>query len=135
MINVLPEQRDRMSILLSDSDEDVREDLRGGLEAAGFRTIEATSGKQAIDIARHQDVHVIVMELEMPDIFGIDVYRIIQEATRFVPCIFTGKRIDQRVLASALEVHAFSLIPKPVNQDVFHDVFDRLIRRYFGSPR
>ena len=93
--------------------------------------MEAETGKRAIEIAAAAEVHILVFDIEMPDISGIDAYRIIKISSHFVPCILTGSHISQRTRMSALAADAFSVLPKPLNDTVFSDVFHRLLRRYY----
>ena len=118
-----------------DRDPLVRTGLSQRLETEGFRTFQAATGKRAIEIAHHVPLHVLVMDLEMPSMSGIEVYRVIKTHQRFVPCIFTGTHIDQRVRASALAASAFSVIPKPLDVTVFSDIFHRLLRKYYRRTR
>ena len=135
MVDLANALNDRLDVLLMDRDPLVRTGLRRRLETEGFRTLEAPTGKRAIEIAHDVRLHVLVMDLEMPRISGLDVYRIIKTQQRFVPCIFTGAHIDQRVRASALAAKAFSVIPKPLDVTVFSDIFHRLLRKYYRPAR
>jgi len=121
-----------LQVLLMDRDADVRSQLRHRIEQEGHRTLEADTGKRAIELADRVEVHILVLDMEMPDISGIDTYRIIKVSSHFVPCILTGSHIDQRMRMRALAADAFSVLPKPLNDTIFSDVFHRLLRRYYG---
>ena len=131
MLDLVPAKREGLRILLSDRDALVRGQIRRPLENQGFRTFEAESSRQAVRIAGREKPHVLVMDLEMPDFPGLEAYHIIKAVSHFVPCIFTGSHINQRIRSSALADGAFSLIPKPLDQTVFRDIFRRLIRKYY----
>lgn len=135
MVDLVHPRNDRLDVLLMDQDIQVRVGLRRQLETEGFRTFEAATGKQAIEIADDVQLHVLVMDLEMPRMSGLDVYRIIKTQQRFVPCIFTGTHINQRIRANALAAMAFSVIPKPLDVSVFWDIFDRLLRKYYRQAQ
>ncbi|MFH0964748.1 MAG: response regulator [Planctomycetota bacterium] len=120
-------------VLVMDRDRELRNRLRTRIEDEGFMALEAESGRRAIDIARQRTLDVLVCDIEMPDISGIEVYRIIKLSSHFIPCILLGSRIDQRIRVSALAEDAFSLVPKPVSDDLFAEVFHRLLRRFFGQ--
>ena len=130
--NVLEHDERSLQVLLMDGDADLRSRLRRRIEREGHRTLEADTGKRAIEIAGQVEVHILVLDIEMPDISGIDAYRIIKVSSRFVPCILTGRDINQRTRMRALATEAFSLLPKPLDDAVFSDVFHRLLCRYYG---
>jgi CheY-like chemotaxis protein len=69
--------RDPHLILVVDDDHDLRESLRGILEAEGFVTIGASNGEEAIEILRtdaQSRPYAILLDLMMPKMTGFDVF-------------------------------------------------------------
>ena len=54
------------SILITDDDPAVRETFRDIFEPAGYRTLLAESGEEAIDIVQENEVHLALMDMHLP---------------------------------------------------------------------
>jgi CheY-like chemotaxis protein len=64
------------SILITDDDRGFRETLRGVFEPEGFQTLLAEDGAQAIDIVRSFDVHLLLLDMHMPRLTGLETLRL-----------------------------------------------------------
>src|SRR4051812_8596119 len=60
------------SVLITDDDPGSRETLRDIVETEGYRTILASSGEEALDIAREEPVHLAVFDVHMPRMTGVE---------------------------------------------------------------
>ena len=67
------------SILITDDDAGSRETLRAIFEPQGFRTLLAESGEEAIDIVRHHDVHLALMDMHLPKLTGLETMEIVRQ--------------------------------------------------------
>lgn len=76
-------------ILLADDDVTIREMYRERLLAAGFEVIEAVDGEQAFDLARHQQPDLILLDIMMPKVNGLDTLAHLKqdEETKDIPVI------------------------------------------------
>lgn len=84
-------------ILIVDDYEKNRRLARDVLRAAGFRTLEAASGDEAIALAEQHVPAVILMDVRLPDMDGADVARRLGEAARTarIPVVaLTALRVD-----------------------------------------
>jgi two-component system, cell cycle response regulator DivK len=98
------------------------------LSAAGFRTIEAATGAEALALAAEHEPDVILMDLRLPDMDGTDAMRTLgeQERTARIPVVAVSA---MRLEASGdwLEAAGFAgWIEKPIRIDTFADQ----VRRY-----
>ncbi|MGZ3371018.1 MAG: response regulator, partial [Caulobacteraceae bacterium] len=64
-----------MRILIIEDDEIVASTLELFLRSEGFRTHTETLGEEALEVARHYEYDAILMDLNLPDISGVDVLR------------------------------------------------------------
>ena len=87
---------------------------------------------EAIEIASTQPVHVLVIDVETPDMGGLDALRVIAVSGRFVPCILTTRNVTARLERDALDARAFSIIPRPVSLDQARRTVERLVNKYYG---
>jgi CheY-like chemotaxis protein len=63
----------KVPILVVDDDEDYRILLRHQLEAAGYRVLESADGNRALTILGEQNVPLVILDLIMPDIEGLEI--------------------------------------------------------------
>jgi CheY-like chemotaxis protein len=80
----------RHTILIVDDIFTNRLLLKEIIEALGFESIEAKDGKAAIEILKHQDIDVVLMDIEMPVMNGLETTKYIREkliSKRNIPII------------------------------------------------
>lgn len=105
----------RPVVLLAEDHEDSRDALRTLLDAFGYRVVEATNGREAVDRALAETPDLILMDMMMPRVDGLQATREIREvpALRGVPIIaltaMEGAR--DRVLAAGCD----DLVAKPID--------------------
>lgn len=77
------------TILLADDDVVVREMYRERLTVEGFRVVEALDGEQALDLTRKEKPDLILLDIMMPKINGLDTLSLLKrdEATKHIPII------------------------------------------------
>ena len=89
------------------------------LELHGYGSVTTTSGAAAIDIAREQDPDLILMDIQLPDISGVEVIRRLKadEQTRSIPIIavtaFVMPSERTNILASGCDAY----VAKPFKGD------------------
>ena len=120
------------SILITDDDFDFRETLRGVFEPRGFRAILAGDGEEAIRIVLTQEVHLVLMDMHMPKLTGIDAIRKVKRFRSELPCILLSAGLNEQILREAEEVHAYSVLPKPVTRQQITGVVDDALHRVYN---
>ncbi len=106
------------SLLITDDDADFRETLRGVFEPRGFRTLLAGDGEEALEIVHTQEVHLILLDVHMPRLTGLETLRLVKQFKAMLPCIILSADLDERLIEQALRAHAFSVLRKPVSRRV-----------------
>ncbi len=107
---------DRPSILITDDDRDFRETLGQVLEPRGFRTMLANDGQQALDIVRTEQVHVLLLDMHMPRLTGLETMRLVKEIKAQLPCILLSGLLDDTIRREAKLARAFSVLAKPISR-------------------
>ncbi len=102
------------SILISDDDVEFRETLRGMFAPQGYRTIVAADGEEAIEIVRSESIHLVLLDLHMPKLSGLEVLQFIKEFNALLPCILMSAGLDEAVRRQAEQL-AYSVLAKPVS--------------------
>ena len=67
------------SILITDDDPGCREALRDIVEPEGFRTLLASSGEEAVDIVREESVHLLLLDMHMPRLTGLETMELVRQ--------------------------------------------------------
>lgn len=117
------------NILICDDQPDIVNALKIYLAPEGYHLYEAFDGRQALQIAREQDLHLILMDIMMPEMDGIMATSRIREVSN-VPIIFLTAKSETEDLVVGLNAGADDYITKPfVPAEVLARVRSQL-RRY-----
>jgi len=111
------ETRDRKPLILVIDDEEVaRQTYRDGLVSLGYRVIEARTGEEGIGRANEDQPDLILMDLAMPGMDGIEATRELKrrEETRRIPVIMITAHSGVTERLQALTAGADEFLPKPV---------------------
>ncbi len=99
-------------ILVVDDELDIVKVVRAYLEQSGFRVITATDGQQALATFRHDQPDLIVLDLNLPKMDGLEVCRTIRRESN-VPIIMLTARVEEADRLIGLEIGADDYIVKP----------------------
>ncbi len=105
----------RPLVLIADDDADILMLLSLTLERDGYEVVVATNGLQAFETALERLPHLIVLDLMMPGIDGLEVTRRLraEETTRDVPIVIVTAFAEETRAAIALEAGADLYLKKP----------------------
>jgi two-component system, NtrC family, response regulator HydG len=103
------------SILVVDDEPDIRENLRDILSDLGYAVDTAADGPSALQLVREKHYDVALLDLRMPGMDGLELYRRIKEIRAgTVAMIVTAYAADDTAQA-ALEAGAWKIVSKPVD--------------------
>ena len=102
------------SLLITDDDRAFRETLQGVFEPQGFRTLLAGDGEEALSIVRNEEVHLLLLDMHMPRLTGLETLRRVKRFKSILPCILLSARMDDGLVEQARLAQAFSVLAKPV---------------------
>ncbi len=106
-----------LRVLVVDDEPAIRRFLKPSLTHAGYVVSEAEAGQAAIDAARRGGADLIVLDLGLPDIDGLEVIRRIRAAGSAVPIIVLSSRGDEGGKVEALDLGADDYVTKPFGVD------------------
>jgi CheY-like chemotaxis protein len=109
--------RKKKRVIIIDDDPLIAESLADILNGEGFEATAVLSGQEAIEWARRTQPDVIVSDVVMPEMNGIEAAKSIRE---FLPqcriILFSGQALTNNLLAEAkAQGHTFEMLAKPVN--------------------
>src|SRR5690242_11783220 len=110
--------QDPPRILIVDDNEANRDIVKTRLAVNGYEFVEAADGEEALDAARRSEPDLILLDVMMPRIDGIEVCRRLkaEPGAPFVPIILVTARADSRDVVAGLEAGADEYLAKPVDQ-------------------
>lgn len=125
---------DTPSLLITDDDCDFRQTLREVFEPRGFRTLLAGDGEQAVEIVRTERVHLVLLDMYMPKLTGLETIRRVKTLHELLPCILLSADMDERLAEEARRARAFSVLSKPVRFAEVTSVVSRAMRSVYDWP-
>jgi CheY-like chemotaxis protein len=133
-MNAVQDQHD-YSILIADDDDSCRAALRDIMEPEGFRTLLAASGEEALDIVRGAAVHLILLDMHMRTLTGLETLQLARQINSLLPAILVTGDVNQSLMRQAFQAHVYSVIPKPVAKNVVLYTVVRALERSYGPKR
>lgn len=118
-------------ILVVDDEKDIRQILTYNLEKEGYEVMEAKEGREAISIAKKEKPDLILLDVMMPNMDGIEVCQEIKslpELQNAIICFLTARSEDYSQIAG-LEAGGDDYISKPVKPKVLVARIKALFRR------
>jgi adenylate cyclase len=105
-------------ILIVDDSDTNRDILRTRLVPQGYELLEASDGEEALSIARQHHPDLILLDVMMPKIDGIEVCRQLKSDTElpFIPIVLVTAKADSKDVVAGLEAGADEYLTKPVDQ-------------------
>jgi two-component system alkaline phosphatase synthesis response regulator PhoP len=118
-------------ILIVDDEEDVLELVRYNLDKNGYKVIKATTGEQAMTEARGKTPDLIILDLMLPGIDGLEVCRQLKSdvKTERIPIIMLTAKGEETDIVTGLELGADDYITKPFSPKVLIARLRRLLHR------
>jgi two-component system, OmpR family, KDP operon response regulator KdpE len=104
-------------VLVVDDEPAIRRFLRAGLSGRGYVVSELEIGLPAIELARRGGTDLIVLDLGLPDVDGLDVIRRIRAAGSAVPIVVLSSRDNEAGKVEALDLGADDYVTKPFGID------------------
>ena len=119
--------------LVIDDEPQIRRVVRGALESEVARVLEASTGAEGLEIAATQAPALIILDLGLPDIAGIDVCREIRKFSAAPIIVLSARHSDQEKV-KLLDVGADDYVTKPFSTIEFQARARAQLRRARQSP-
>ena len=118
-----------IKVLIVDDEEAVTRAIAGALEDEGYRTLTAKDGREALRLYRQQGADVVLLDVWMPDIDGIDLLRRIKEVDEGCPVIMISGHATVSAAVKAMKMGAFDFLEKPLSIEALLDTLQRALRQ------
>jgi DNA-binding NtrC family response regulator len=110
-----PARQMEKTILIVDDEEGVRRVLREFFKRRGFNVFEAENGEKAIQVARSNKISVVLLDINMPGMDGIETLKKLMEIDPRPGVVMITAMEDEDRVKKALELGAYSYVLKPCN--------------------
>jgi DNA-binding response OmpR family regulator len=120
-------------ILVIDDEREIVKLVRAYLERAGFRVVTASDGQEGLTVFRHEKPDLVVLDLSLPRIDGLDVCRTIRRESN-TPVIMLTARVEEQDRLIGLELGADDYIAKPFSPREVAARVRAVLRRVSPAP-
>lgn len=121
------------SILIVEDERAVARGLEYGLVKEGFSVLIAETGQKALDMARTQKLHLILLDIRLPDISGFDICRQLRAEGMRQPILMLTARDESVDKVLGLELGADDYVVKPYDLRELISRVRALLRRAYGE--
>lgn len=104
-------------ILIVDDERFFREAIRDALTADGFGCIDVESGEEALDRVEDPSIGVVILDIRLPGIDGLEVLRRLRESHPGLRVIVLSASVDQELVLEALRLGACDYLAKPLHDE------------------
>lgn len=101
------------TILVTDDEKSIRNSLREILEFEQYTVLEAEGGEKALDIVKEQSVDLMILDIKMKGMDGIEVLEKVKEINASLPVIMISGHGTIKIAVEATKIGAFDFIEKP----------------------
>lgn len=120
-----------LKILIVDDEPDILEFLQYNLTKEGYKVFTSENGKNALELIKVENPHLILLDIMMPEIDGIDLCKMIRKLPNgdsFIIAFLTALDEDHTEI-NALEIGGDDFINKPIKPNVLSSRIKALLRR------
>jgi two-component system alkaline phosphatase synthesis response regulator PhoP len=128
-------ENSNIKILLVDDEPDILEFMEYNLKKEGYQVLQAKNGKEAVDIARKEFPHLVILDIMMPIMDGIEACRVMREIPELQNTLITflTARNEEYSQLAGFDVGADDYITKPIKPRIMLSRVKALLRRLNGS--
>jgi two-component system, OmpR family, alkaline phosphatase synthesis response regulator PhoP len=129
--NIMVNSMAKEKILVVDDEEDILELVRYNLSRDGYKILCAASGEEGLKTAKSENPDLIVLDLMLPGLDGLDVTRQLKgdDTTRKIPVVMLTAKGEESDIVTGLELGAEDYITKPFSTKVLVARVRAVLRR------
>jgi DNA-binding NtrC family response regulator len=116
-------------ILVVDDDPDIQEVLKDRLESLGYSVLAASNGREALEVLDKENPQLLLLDIEMPVMNGLDVLREIRRREIDIPIVMVTAYGTIERAVQAMKEGAYDFIPKPFEPDHISIIVRKALER------
>lgn len=117
-----------MTILYAEDEIGIRQNIADSLRYYAKDVYEAEDGKEAYEVYQEKNPDIILSDIHMPNVNGIEFVKKIRSENREVPVVMITAHTDKEYLLEAVELHMEKYIVKPVDIDDLFETLDKCVQ-------
>jgi excisionase family DNA binding protein len=117
----------RVNVLVVDDEEITRQFMVSTLHSGQRQILTAASGEEALEIAKQADLDVVLLDLIMPGMGGVETFRQLHALRPELPVVIVTGYPDSDLMAKALEIGPFTMLNKPIDINQLQKVVDVIV--------
>ncbi|MBN2611962.1 MAG: response regulator transcription factor [Bacteroidales bacterium] len=123
-----------MKVLVTEDDDITRKILHKSIQNAGFDVVTVKDAQEAIKILEKNGIDVVIIDIYMPGIDGIELIRIIRnELKNNLPIAVLSREKSEHMVVKAFEAGADDFVTKPFEATNLIDRINKLVQKH-GRP-
>ncbi|MBQ1961906.1 MAG: response regulator transcription factor [Clostridia bacterium] len=123
---------EKKCILIADDEQRIVDLISDFLHAAGYETLKAYDGKQALEIFERQKADLAIIDIMMPEIDGWELTRLIRQSSQ-LPIIMLSARSEEFDQLTGFEAGVDEYVTKPFSPAVLVKRVEALLKRSEGN--
>lgn len=117
----------KKKILIIDDEEGIVEEVSEFFAEEGFEVFSAGSGKEGIELLETQKPDLLLLDMKLPDISGLEILKISKEISPSTKVIVNTGYVDQFIIDEAERLGRDAFLQKPFNLLFLKDEIDRIL--------
>jgi len=122
-------------LLITDDDRAFRETLGEALQRRGFSVTLAEDGRQAVELVKAQTFHLMVLDMHMPKLSGLETIILVRKWFDSLPCILMSAKLDDQIVSTARAIPTVEVMAKPFQLQTFTETIRNTLRRAYNWPK
>ena len=115
------------SLLIVDDEKEICEMLSRNFRMLGYSVKTASNGIEALDLLAKAPVDVVISDIMMPKMNGMEVLRRVKETHPEIKVIMVTGMAQEETQEQAMSLGAFHYLPKPFDPDLFSQLVQRAL--------
>ena len=115
-------------ILIVDDEASMRRNIVDYLSMKGYSLLEAESGEEAIEIITSTPLDLIILDINLPKMSGLDVLKLTKKDNPDLPCLLLTAYGTSDKAIKAMKLGAFDYLEKPFELDEFQMIIERALK-------
>ena len=124
---------EKVSLLIVDDDEGMLETLSDILKEKGYQTETAKTGIKAIEKAKVYPFDIVLLDIKLPDMLGIEVLRTLRKEQPAMMIIMITAHATLTSAVDALNLGANAYIMKPIDPEILDQTIKRCLTQIYAS--
>jgi len=121
------EKLQSLTLLYAEDEVGIRQNISDSLRYYVKEVYEAKDGEEAYSIYLEKNPDIILSDIHMPNVNGLDFIKKVREVNRTIPVVMITAYTDKEYLLEAVELHMEKYIVKPIDLDELFEVLNKCI--------